>query len=858
MKLALAAATLWLLLPFLFAQEHSLELSRTDRPWEFVSAVGTRAGVFGDESGRVEAWVYPLKILRNFHLQFEVEGRLIPAEALARTVSSRPESYSILYAGDTFTVRETFFVPVQESGAVCVFEIESETPLNVRVAFERDFQLEWPAALGGTNANWDPKLHAFFFGEEQKKFAAFVGSPTATNEHLEYQNNYSASNEDSFDLGVTSGKAEARIVVLSASVHGLAEAEATYQQLSSNYAKLLSTAAEYYRSYLARTISLELPDAQLQQAYDWSRVSMVQGLVNNPFLGTGLIAGYRTSGNSQRPGFAWFFGRDALWTALALDAEGDFVTTGIALDFLSKYQRDDGKIPHEIAQGASFVEWFKNYPYPYASADATPLYIVAMNDYATESGDVAFVRDKWDSLWKAYQFLRSTYDEKGLPQNFGFGHGWVEGGPLLPVKGELYQSGVAAAALRSLANLARLLDKQDVSQQLSQESSRLEQLLNRAFWLPDKKRYAFALDAAGKPVDEPSVLATVPMWFGLLRDEQAQSMINELAAPEHETDWGMRIISSQAKMYSGGGYHYGSVWPLFTGWASVGEYEYHRALPAYTNLRSNALLALDGSLGHVTEVLSGDQYQALSTSSPHQIWSAAMVVSPLLRGLLGLSTDANAHLLAFAPHVPADWNAFAITNIHVGSCALELRYRRNEESIVLDADRSGAGDCTLEFSPAISSIAGVISVEMNGHLMPHRIVKSAVDQHVSVRFPLARGSNRLHIATRNDFGLSMPSALPPLGAKSRGLRVRSESWSPGRDRFDLEVAGVSGSVYEVGMWNAGQVSQVEGAEWVKGSAGHGQLRIHMPASGSEGYTRQKVTLHFVGKQAAERPKATGN
>src|SRR3984885_8425815 len=76
-----------------------------------------------------------------------------------------------------------------------------------------------------------------------------------------------------------------------------------------------------------------------------------------------------------------------------------------------------------------------------------------------------------------------------------------------------------------------------------------------------------------------------------------------------------------ASFRSGGGYHYGSVWPLFTGWASVGEYRYHREFPAYSNLRANALLALDGSLGHVTEVLSGDYYQPLSTSSPHQIWS---------------------------------------------------------------------------------------------------------------------------------------------------------------------------------------------------------------------------------------------
>ena len=102
----------------------------------------------------------------------------------------------------------------------------------------------------------------------------------------------------------------------------------------------------------------------------------------------------------------------------------------------------------------------------------------------------------------------------------------------------------------------------------------------------------------------------------------------------------MRIISSRAAKYSAGGYHFGSVWPLFTGWASVGEYRYHRALTGFTNLMANSQLALDGSLGHVTEVLSGDYYQPLSTSSPHQIWSAAMVISPLLRGLFGLEADA--------------------------------------------------------------------------------------------------------------------------------------------------------------------------------------------------------------------------
>ena len=92
-----------------------LELTRPVRTWEFLSAVGTRAGIFGNESGRVEAWVYPLKIFRDFHLRFHTEDRVLPAESLARTVIVRPESTTIVYTSDTFSVRETFFVPVKRT-----------------------------------------------------------------------------------------------------------------------------------------------------------------------------------------------------------------------------------------------------------------------------------------------------------------------------------------------------------------------------------------------------------------------------------------------------------------------------------------------------------------------------------------------------------------------------------------------------------------------------------------------------------------------------------------------------------------------------------------------------------------------
>jgi glycogen debranching enzyme len=713
--------------------------------------------------------------------------------------------------------------------------------LEVEAAFIGDFQLEWPAALGGTFVDWDAKQRAVAFGEETRKYAALVGSPTGADARLSYQTNYSSSDQNSLRLGVTQKGKETKVLAIAASITGRADAEKTYQHLLTAYADSVRESVDYYRAYLDKTVSLELPDIALQRAYDWARISTIQGMVNNPYLGAGLVAGYRTSGVGQRPGFAWFFGRDSLWTSFALNAEGDYSSTRTALDFISKYQREDGKVPHEISQSAGLVPWFKDYPYAYVSADATPLFIIAMNDYAVQSGDVAFARDQWDNIWRAYQFMHSTYDAQGLAQNAGVGHGWVEGGPLLPVKNEYYQAGLAVEALRALSNLARLVGKDDIRKQIVAEFERSEPALDQAFWSPEMKAYAFALKADNQRAEEASVLTTVPMWFGLSDADHADQTITQLAAEDHQTDWGMRIISRQSKVYDGSGYHFGSVWPLFTGWASVAEYRYHRAFPAYANLRANALLGADGALGHFTEVLSGDYYQSFATSSPHQIWSAAMVISPILRGMFGLHSDAQDRTISFAPHVPSDWTYFAIRNVRVDGVVVGFQYRKTVDRVELESKRSGSGDCWVDFSPAFSLRTQVIRVEMNGRSLPFEMHPNGNDQHVSVRFPVNAGPNTLVIRIKNDFGLSLSNELPPLGSASRGLRVLSESWNASKTELTLEVSGRAGSGYQLDVWNPNQIASVEGAVLTK----LGKLEVQMPPGASDSYLRQNLVLHFA-------------
>ena len=846
-------------------------ISHAVRSGEFVSAVGTRAALLGKENGRFEAWVYPLKIVRELRVRFHIDGRVVEGEAVARNVITRPESSTIVYSEGAFQVRETLFVPVHEPGAAITFEVNTERPLAIEVAFQADFELAWPAVLGASSLDWNPDRRAFLLRAQDRNYAAWIGSPTATDAKLANQAD-SPSGESSFLLGTTRRGRDKKLVVIAASLDGPPDAAATYDRLVRDPDKLAREAETYYADYLGHTLNIGVPDAEIQQAYDWGRINLLQARVDNPIVGSGLIAGYGPSGTqrpgfveSQRPGFDWFFGRDALWTTLALDSEGGFSDARTALELLAKYQRADGKIPHEISQSAGLVDWFGKYPYGYASADATPLFLIAVSDYVERSGDVAFARENWDSIERAYQFLNSTIDPDGFAQNAGVGHGWVESGPLLPVRTEIYQAALGIEALRAMGNLARSVGKTEIGKTETGKTENLAEFeqvferekgrLNERFWSPEKKIFAFAIGPNNERVDEATVLPAVPMWFGLLDPTKAEETIARLAAPDMQADWGMRILSASSPEYASDGYHFGSVWPLFTGWASVAEYRYHRELAAYLNLRANALLALegsDGSGGHVTEVLAGDYNEPLETSTPQQIWSAAMIVSPILRGLFGLEANAVTGEIVFAPHVPADWQAFTIGNLHVGTTNLGLRYQKDASEIRLEMTRTGSGKCTLDFSPAVSLRANVKGVTLNGRAIAYRLEPSDADQHVSVRFEAPEGKSTLRMRIDDDFELGVESQLPPPGSASAGVRVVSQSWTPDLDRLSLDVAGLPGNAYQFGLSNASQIVSIQGAELDTTDPKKPKLLVPFPA-GQDRYAERQVVLQFPPKSKAKSP-----
>src|SRR5262249_46311215 len=120
----------------------------------------------------------------------------------------------------------------------------------------------------------------------------------------------------------------------------------------------------------------------------------------------------------------------------------------------------------------------------------------------------------------------------------------------------------------------------------------------------------------------------------------------------------------------------------------VGAYRYGRPHVGYQALMANALLTFQGALGYVTELLSGDRNAPFGRSSHHQVWSEAMVLSPMIRGLLGIEAGDGGRALTFAPQLPADWDRVTVRNVAVGDSRCDLALVREPGVLSVAVDRA--------------------------------------------------------------------------------------------------------------------------------------------------------------------------
>ena len=659
-----------------------LVITQPAQPNRSFSVTGERGAILGQQDGSFELWLLPVKVLHNAHLTAHIEGyaTTIDLNREASTIEVRPDHTTITYAHAAITVRQHMFIPRgAEQGiatAIVLFEVHAAHPAELTLSFEPSMERMWPAPnFGRPSGGWTPvgSGGAFSLETDNPAFFGMVAMPNATPGELRpYQErplttpielhfHYDPARDDAsfFPLlcAVSDGSATSAANNSAARKQLLDRLIAENARLADRY----RTTAAFFDHFFDTRLTATTPDPHFDDALRWAEIAIQQSKVAAP-AGTGLAGGWFTSGDSARPGFGWFFGRDTLWSLYAVNSYGDFALSREALDFLLARQRADGKMMHEVSQTAEEVDW-PHLPYLYASADSTPLFVMQMEDYVRASGDLNYLREHWENVARAWRFTRA-HTTDGVYDNTQ-GTGWVEEWPPGLPHQEIYLAALDQQASESLARLAELTGSTALRDEASRVAVDIRTKL--AAYRAADAIYSFSRNADGSFETVHSIFPTVAFWSGRLALPGADQTFAAWAGHSFSTDWGTRSVPPGQALYDPISYHHGSVWPLYTGWTSLAEYRTGHGLSAYAHLRANMQLTWLQDPGAVTEVLSGEFFAPLGRSSSHQLWSSAMVLSPAIRGLFGIEPDALRHVLRVAPQLPATWDHVTLHNVSVGT-----------------------------------------------------------------------------------------------------------------------------------------------------------------------------------------------
>jgi len=834
-----------------------IDQSGPARPSGYVSAVGRRAILLGTETGSFEAWTWPLKLLHDFQLAFKTPLYDEPVNGcdIARTVEVSPAGITIRYVHPAFTATERIFAPLDLPAIVVVLGIDAVRPIEVIARFRPDLQYAWPAALGGQYVAWDDAEKAFVLSESRRQVNAFFGSPNAT----WATNNPShmladAPSELHIAVGGSGhpavmpkpGEPAGRLtevhdhgipIVMAGGVIPRDSLRAVYRFVLAHADSLYQARASHAQAVLDSTVLVRSPDPLLDLAARWATINLDEAMVCNPDLGCGLVAGYGPSGaTSTRPGFAWFFGGDASINSIAMSSVGLWPVARDGLAFFARYQGQEGpnlgKIPHEISQGAKRIRWFEDYPYAFYHGDTTPFWILAQAEYWQASGDSATLRRLWPNVRAAFDWARGTdADGDGLMDNARAGAGAIEVGDLqLGLQSDVYMSAVWVKALEVLPRMAEAMRDPRVARDARALHDRALATLREKFWLPDAHRYAFALLEGGKLSDELTVWPATALALGLVDEARGQATAASLAGAGITTDWGARALAPASSLFDPLHYNNGTVWPFVTGFDALGLYRYHNATMGFAAMRAVARTAFLWGLGANPEVFSGSSYEPLETAVPQQFFSTSMLLTPLIRGLIGWEADVPADRVTLAPHLPATWDSLTVERMPAGTGRYRAAFRQTPDSFIVTLTRTaGRSVDTLRYAPALPLGAHVQEVSVDGATVTVPAPReTGADVHLD--FPVAiRDRTTIVVRHTPGYAVLLDPPTPARGEGSSSLKLIAQRLAG--DTLVQVVQGVAGRTYRWRVRTPTGVAEVEATIPGPGDAvdGYATWEVRTPA-----------------------------
>jgi glycogen debranching enzyme len=394
-------------------------------------------------------------------------------------------------------------------------------------------------------------------------------------------------------------------------------------------------------------------------------------------------------------GLPWFmtiFGRDSIFTSLqALPFVPELAaTTLLALAERQGTRIDDfrdedpGRIPHEMRYGE--LTAFEERPHsPYfGNADATPLFVVLLDEYERWTGDTKLIRDLEHAARAALSWIDEYADlqdngyvsyqrrnkETGLENqcwkdswdSISYRNGDLPGFP----RATCELQGYAYDAKMRGARLARLVWRDPVfADRLEREAADLKRRFNRDFWVEDGAYFAVALDGDGRQVDSLTSNIGHLLWSGIVDKSKARAVARHLLGPRMFSGWGVRTMAEGEARYNPIGYHVGTVWPFDNSFIAWGLRRYGFKEEAACVV-AGIMEAAEVFKGRLPEAFGGYPRQTTRypvqypTACSPQAWSTGAPLL-LLRAALGLEPQGDN--LVVDPALPERMGNLEVLNL---------------------------------------------------------------------------------------------------------------------------------------------------------------------------------------------------
>jgi glycogen debranching enzyme len=513
----------------------------------------------------------------------------------------------------------------------------------------------------------------------------------------------SANGRLSFDIALKAGQAWHRCLIYDltdGAERMRAPRECTHSSATSDHAEKMD---EWQRTVLKiRTSNEEFYRCFNQGVQDMAALRLpLKGMDHMVFVPAAGL-----------PWFVALFGRDTLIVSLqAMIVYPEFA--GGALEVLGQLQakaRDDyrdaepGKILHELRYGE--LAHFKAIPHTpyYGTADATPLYLVALHAAWRATGDRALIKRHLPAAEGCLAWI----DEYGDCDGDGFQEyqtrstagyenmAWKDSGDaVMYPDGTLVRGPKALCELQGyvydawlrMAEIYDELDNKRRANALRKKADVLFRKFNEAFWDEKSGFYAYALDGEKNKV--LSVVSNVGqcLWSGIIAPERAGKVVKRLMWEDMWSGWGIRTLSANHPSFNPYNYQTGAVWPHDNSLIALGMRRYGFAAEAAAVARDISRAASHFLLNQLPELYGGLQrdptnfpVQYLGANVP-QAWAAGTPFM-LLQAMLGLQQDAPRGKLYVDPALP-DWLPdVTLTDLRLGRRRFDIHFWRDGKDTI--------------------------------------------------------------------------------------------------------------------------------------------------------------------------------